>query len=111
MKRYCFALDLKDSLQLIEEYEAYHKKVWPEILNSIRSSGIEQMEIYRVHTRLFMIMETRDSFSFEDKASADQINPIVQNWESLMWKYQQALPFANPGEKWVRLEKIFDLNS
>jgi L-rhamnose mutarotase len=26
-----------------------------------------------------------------------------------MWKYQQALPMAKPGEKWLLMDKIFDL--
>jgi L-rhamnose mutarotase len=67
------------------------------------------MEIYRVANRLFMIMEVNSQFSFEEKAKADISNPKVQEWERLMWNYQEALPFANPGEKWVLMEKIFSL--
>jgi L-rhamnose mutarotase len=26
-----------------------------------------------------------------------------------MWKFQQALPHARPGEKWIRMERIFKL--
>jgi len=26
-----------------------------------------------------------------------------------MWKFQQALPAAEPGEKWRRMERIFKL--
>src|SRR5690348_7971363 len=100
MKRYCLALDLKNDPTLIAEYEAYHKKVWPEILASIKDSGIEQMEIYRTGNRLFMIMEVNDTFSFEAKSKADVDNAKVQEWEKLMWTYQQALPLAKPGEKW-----------
>ncbi|HRE63319.1 MAG TPA: L-rhamnose mutarotase [Ferruginibacter sp.] len=107
--RYCFALDLKDNETLIAEYEAYHQAVWPEILESIHSSGIEALEIYRVQNRLFMIMETNPSFSFEEKSIADAGNPKVQEWETLMWNYQQALPGAKPGEKWMLMEKIFKL--
>lgn len=109
MKRYCLALDLKDDPQLIAEYEAYHKKIWPEIEQSIRSSGIERMEIYRTGNRLFMIMETSDNFSFEKKAATDAATPKVQEWETLLWRYQQALPDAKPGEKWIVMEKIFEL--
>ena len=47
MKRYCLALDLKDDPKLISEYEALHKKIWPDIEISIRESGIEKMEIFR----------------------------------------------------------------
>jgi len=109
MKRYCLALDLKEDTGLIAEYEAYHQKVWPEILKSIRDSGIESMEIYRVINRLFMIMEVNESFSFEAKAKADRLNPRVQEWEKLMWKYQQALPGAKPGEKWILMDRIFQV--
>jgi L-rhamnose mutarotase len=109
MKRYCLALDLKDDPLLIAEYEAMHQNVWPEIIKSIRDSGIESMEIYRVSNRLFMIMETTDSFSFQRKSLLDIASVKVQQWELLMWKYQQALPTAKPGEKWMLMEKIFSL--
>lgn len=107
--RYCFALDLKDDPALIAEYERYHERIWPEIEQSIRASGITDMEIYRIGNRLFMIMETDDTFSFAAKAAADAANPKVQEWEELMWTYQQALPMAKPGEKWLLMERIFNL--
>jgi L-rhamnose mutarotase len=108
-KRYCLALDLKDDPQLIAEYEAHHRRVWPEILESIRNSGIRSMEIYRLHTRLMMVMEVAGDFSFERKAAADRGDPRVQAWESLMWKYQQAIPGGASGSKWQLMEKIFEL--
>jgi L-rhamnose mutarotase len=110
MKRYCFALDLIDDPALIAEYEHHHQQVWPEIIHSIKSAGIEVLNIYRTGNRLFMIMETNDQFSAEEKAKADAANPKVQEWETLMWKFQHALPWAKPGEKWVVMEKIFDLS-
>lgn len=108
MKRYCLALDLKDDPGLIAEYEDHHKKVSEEILASIKDSGIGRMELFRAGNRMFMIMEVTNSFSFEEKARMDESNPAVQKWEALMWKYQQALPFAKPGEKWVLMKKFFD---
>jgi L-rhamnose mutarotase len=107
--KYCFALDLKNDERLISEYEKYHQEVWPEIIDSIRDSGITDLEIYRVSNRLFMIMETDTSFSFDKKTAIDQANPTVQEWETLMWKYQEALPGAKPGEKWMLMNKIFEL--
>ena len=109
MKRYCFALDLKDDDKLIAEYEKYHEAIWPEITESIIAAGIEQLEIYRVENRLFMIMETNEEFSFEKKNKMDAKNEKVQEWERLMWKYQQALPSAAEGEKWILMKNIFKL--
>lgn len=108
--RYALALDLKDDPVLIAEYERLHKQIQPEIEQSIRQAGITNMEIYRVGNRLFMLMETDDTFSFTAKAAADASNPAVQAWETIVWNYQQALPFAKPGEKWVLMDKIFNLN-
>ena len=107
MKRHCLALDLRPDPALIAEYEAMHRAVWPEILDSIRAAGILSLEIYRIENRLFMILEADDDFSFEKKAAADAANPKVQEWETLMWRYQQALPSAKPGEKWVLMERVF----
>lgn len=111
MQRFCLALDLKPDPALIAEYERHHRAVWPEVLESLRAAGIESLEIYRIDNRLFMILEAGDDFSFEKKASLDAANPKVQEWETLMWEYQQALPVARPGEKWVLMKKIFSHSS
>ena len=109
MKRYCLALDLIEDNKLINEYEKWHQSIWPEIRKSILDSGITSMEIYRTGNRLFMIMETDPSFSFEKKSAMDAGNPKVQEWEQLMWKFQQALPWAKKGEKWIMMDRIFQL--
>lgn len=109
MKRFCLTLDLKDDPNLIAEYKRYHEKIWPEITRSIKDSGIEDMEIYLLGTRMFMIMEVNESFSFEAKNRADQLNPKVQEWENLMGSFQKSLPQAGPGEKWLLMERVFKL--
>jgi L-rhamnose mutarotase len=109
MQRHCLALDLVNDPASIAEYEAYHRAVWPEIIESITSSGIHVLDIYRTGNRMFMIIEASDDFSFEKKAAMDKANPIVQKWEELMWTFQQAVPGAAPGEKWKLMDKIFSL--
>ena len=108
-RRYCLALDLKDDPKLIEEYKRYHQKIWREITESIQQAGIEDLEIYLLGTRLFMIMEVNESFSFVAKAEMDRSNPKVQEWEQLMWRFQKPLPQAKPGEKWLLMDRIFKL--
>jgi|SRR6476660_5243641 len=109
-RRYCLTLDLKDDPELILEYKHYHEQIWPEITKSILESGITDMEIYLLGSRLFMVIETNEAFSFESKAAADRANPKVREWEQLMWKFQQELPNCKPGEKWVLMERIFKLD-
>ena len=110
-RRFCLTLDLKEDPTLIAEYKRNHQTIWPEITKSIKDSGIEDMEIYLLGTRMFMIMEVNERFSFEAKAQDDGKNPKVQEWENLMWKFQQSLSQAKPGEKWMRMERIFQLEA
>lgn len=107
--RHCFALDLIDDPELISAYKKHHEKVWPEIVESIKDSGIIALDIYLVENRLFMIMEVSEGFSLEAKTQADAANKKVREWEALMWTYQQALPKSRPGEKWRLMEHIFQL--
>jgi L-rhamnose mutarotase len=108
-RRFCLTLDLKNDPELIAEYKRYHQKIWPEITRSIKDSGIEDMEIYLLGTRMFMIMEVNETFSFATKTKMDQSNPKVQEWEALMGTFQQTLPQAKPGEKWLLMERVFKL--
>ena len=109
MQRFCLALDLIDDAEMIREYEEYHKSgnAWPEVTQHDLEAGITNLELYRTGNRLFMILEADDDFTFEKKAALDAANPKIQEWENLMWKFQQALPWAKPGEKWVLMDKIF----
>jgi len=108
-KRYCLTLDLEDDPALIAEYRRHHQKIWPEITSSIKDSGIVDMEIYLLGTRMFMVMEVDARFSFDAKTKSDHANSKVREWEELMWKFQKPLPAAKPGEKWLLMERIFKL--
>lgn len=108
-RRFCLTLDLKDDPTLVAKYKRYHEKIWPEITRSIKDAGVIDMEIYLLETRLFMIMEVNQSFSFDAKSRADRLNPKVQQWENLMSTFQKSLPQAKPGEKWVLMERVFKL--
>ncbi|WP_116138342.1 L-rhamnose mutarotase [Trinickia diaoshuihuensis] len=108
--RYGLALDLKDDPQLIARYEEFHRDVWPDVIRHIRQHGVTGMEIYRLGTRLFMIMETDDAIYDADRMAQAALNdPAVQRWETLMWEFQTPTPWTPAGQKWVRMERIFEL--
>ena len=108
-RRFCLTLDLKDDPALIAEYKRHHEKIWPEITKSIKDAGVLDLEIYLLGTRMFMILEADETFSFEKKTQSDRTNPKVQEWENQMWRFQESLPEARPGEKWLLMERIFKL--
>jgi L-rhamnose mutarotase len=60
---------------------------------------------------MFMVIEANERFSPEAQAKVMRENPKVREWEDLMWRFQQPLPQAQPGEKWLPMERIFKLES
>ena len=107
-RRHCLTLDLKNDPVLIAAYTRHHQAVWPGVLESLRASGVVRAELYLRATRLVMILDVSPVFSFEANAARDLADPIVQEWERLMWTFQQALPDAPAGEKWQPMERIFE---
>ena len=105
--RLCFALDLKNDSALIKEYKAWHTKVWPEVEESFRLTGIQNVSIYHVENRLFMIMEVDSDFSLVKKAAYDSSNDRIQEWEALMDQFQERLPNTPKGQKWRLMEEIY----
>lgn len=111
MKTYCLALDLKDEPALIAEYKRWHQRgvIWPEVIDKIKDGGVISEEIFLLGTRLVMVLKTTDEFDLDAKSAALRADAKMQEWEALMWKYQEPVPEARPGEKWVLMEKIFEV--
>ena len=111
MPRYCLTLDLQNDPAKIAEYKRYHEKIWPEVRDSLYAAGVTQMEIYLLGTRMCMIMNVNDDFSFDRKAAMDSANPRVLEWEALMANFQAVPEGANPVRRWTLMEKVFDLST
>ena len=107
MARLCFALDLYGEPASIAEYERMHGpgEVWPKVIEHIRATGVQDMEIWRTGDRLLMIAEVSEDYPRPIEAPNE-----VEQWEKLMWRFQRALPHAAAGEKWVAMKRIFALD-
>ena len=109
MKRYCQTLELRDDPEMIEKYVEAHAHVWPEIQDGIREVGILDMQIYRLGTRLFMIMDTVDDFDFVKDNARLATLPRQAEWEAYVAQFQGCDPSAPSTDKWRLMEKIFEL--
>jgi L-rhamnose mutarotase len=109
MPRLYFALDLKDDAALIAEYERWHRPeyIWPEVLAGLSTAGVTELEIFRCGNRLVMVMDAPAGLAAGNPA-ASALGRAAQ-WEEQMWRFQQSLPFAEPGQKWVPMQRIFSL--
>lgn len=110
--RRCLALDLHDDPALIARYEAHHRAVWPEVLAHLRRHGVLELEIFRLGTRLVMVMDTDDAvFDPVAMAAAERDDPRLREWEALMWRFQLATPWTHEGAKWTPMTPIFRLSA
>jgi L-rhamnose mutarotase len=111
MTRHVFTLDLRDDPAAIADYRAYHQDVWPEVIDSLRRSGVEQMDIHLLGRRLVMIVEMRDGADYR-RAFASHVasSARVAEWERLMRSLQEPAPGTPAGEWWAVMEPVFSLN-
>ena len=110
MKRFCQTLELRDDPELIEKYCEAHAHVWPEIMAGQREVGILDMQIYRLGNRLFMIVDTVDSFDWDRDMARLATLPRQAEWEAYVAQFQGCDPAAPSSAKWQLMDMIFDSN-
>lgn len=110
MKVYGLTLLLQDDPAKIAAYKQHHQAVWPEVTARIRQFGIREMQIFLLGRRMFMYIETEDSF--DPKRDFARINEGARSleWDNLMRELQERAPEAQPHEWWGEMEHVFDLN-
>jgi L-rhamnose mutarotase len=111
MQRFCFTLNLRPDPDLVAEYVELHRHGRPEIHRSIRDAGVLDMQIFLHGRQLFMVMDTTDSFTLEQKAAMDLANPEVLEWERLMARFQDVNEHGDFDTKWKLLQKVFQLTT
>ena len=102
-------LDLKDNPDLIKQYRYYHSRqgIWPEILQGIKDSGILEMEIFLLGTRLVMIVELAADAEWDEVMQRMGNVPRQAEWEDFVAQFQKAAAGAASQEKWQPMERIF----
>ena len=109
MKRYCQTLKLKDNKGSISSYISVHENVWTEVQQGMKQVGILDMQIYIHENLLFMIVDTVDDFDWEMNMSRLAQLPRQAEWEKYVARFQDVDENASSKEKWVLMNKIFEL--
>lgn len=110
MKHFGLTLNLKNDPAIIEKYKAYHRDAWPETLAGLKAVGITKMNIYLLGRRLFMAMETVDTFDIKrDFPRYLEEHPKCREWDELMRTFQEPVKDAQAGEWWAQMEIVFEL--
>ena len=72
-------------------------------------SGILEMEIYILGTRLVMIIDTPLGFDLDTALSRLATLPRQQEWETYMSVFQECSADATSADKWQPMERMFHL--
>lgn len=94
--------------EVLEEYKRIHVKIWQEIEDAIRESGIINYSIYYKDGFLFAYFEydgPEEEFAvrMEKLAAA----PRMDEWWGITKAMQMPLETRAPGEWWADMEEVF----
>jgi L-rhamnose mutarotase len=110
MSQYVLTVNLRDDPTAIAAYREHHRRVWPEVIDSLKRAGVRRMDIHMLGRQLVMIVELTDGVDFT-RAFASHVasSPRVAEWEQLMKSLQEPSSGAAPGEWWARMDPVFQL--
>ena len=103
-ERVCFQLSVRPDL--LEEYKARHREVWPEMLDALRRAGWRNYSLFlRSDGFLIGYLECED---FE-AARAMEETDVNARWQADMAPFFELPEGARPDTGFERLEEIFHL--
>jgi L-rhamnose mutarotase len=104
MTRYGMVIRIKP--ECLQEYVAYHAKVWPEVLATIHACNIRNYSIYHKDDYLFSYFEYVGE-DFESDMAQMARDPKTREWWALMGPMQEPLETRAPGEWWAKMTEVF----
>lgn len=111
MKRIVKTLLLKDNPILIEKYCKIHEKIWPEVREGIKDSGISNMEIFLQGRLAVMLVEISENLDENEVFKKLAEYPRQKEWEEYVAQFQECNKDDSSAEKWKVMSKIFTLNN
>jgi len=94
--------------EVTEEYKRIHVKIWPEIEQAIRESGITNYSIYLKDGMLFAYYEyTGPDAEYAARMERLGNAPRMQEWWALTKAMQIPLPIRAEGEWWADMQEVF----
>ncbi|MFV0541741.1 MAG: L-rhamnose mutarotase [Aestuariibaculum sp.] len=108
-KHVLLTANLVDDKQLQEEYLEYHKtqfKKWPEVAQGFCNANFQQLQVFKNGRQLLLVISIPKGSSLDDlNPKTTKGNPRMDEWNTLMKKYQTGIKGTKPNETWVFLKK------
>jgi hypothetical protein len=103
--------NLVEDTSMQNQYVNYHLtqfQKWPEVAKGFCNADFQQVIVLKNGRQLMLVI------SIPKGKTLDELNPKttennlrVDEWNSIMKKYQQGIKGTNPGETWVVLKPVF----
>jgi L-rhamnose mutarotase len=107
MNRVGFMLKVRS--ELVDEYKAHHRNVWPEMQAALREAGWHNYSLYlNDDGLLFGYFET--PHSLEAAQAAMDKTEVNARWQAMMGPYFEIPPGAAPDQSFIQLEEVFHLD-
>ncbi|MDZ4764784.1 MAG: L-rhamnose mutarotase [Chloroflexota bacterium] len=106
MKRFGQVVRLRPEIEA--EYKQIHVKIWDEIADAIRESGIRNYSIYLKDGWMFAYYEYEGpDAEFDARMEALGNAPRMQEWWTITKAMQLPLDTRAEGEWWANMEEVF----
>jgi len=93
-----------------KEYLAYHKtqfEKWPEISKGFCNAEFQRLAIFKNGRQLMLIISIPKGKKLDDlNPKTTENNPKVEEWNTIMKKYQEGIEGTKPEEVWVFFKPI-----
>ncbi|KQR70951.1 L-rhamnose mutarotase [Pedobacter sp. Leaf176] len=101
---------LVEDEKMQKEYLDYHKtqfEKWPEISKGFCNAEFQRLAIFKNGRQLMLIISIPKGKKLEDLNPKTTLNnPKVEEWNTIMKKYQEGIAGTKPGEVWVFFKPI-----
>ena len=104
MERYAWKATLKEGKK--EEYIRRHNEIWGELVELLKSAGIENYSIWLCGNELFGYYECKHGVEYAGRVQAE--SPIVDKWNEYM-KDVMIMPLDPETGAQPKLEQVFFL--
>ena len=106
MQRMCRIIKVKP--EVIAEYKRIHAAVWPEILEAIAKSNVQNYSIFlREPENLLISYWEYMGTDYEGDMAGIKLAPRMQEWWDMTDPMQEPLAIRAQGEWWADVPEVF----
>lgn len=102
--------NLVNNPKLQKEYMDYHAtqfQSWPEVSKGFCNASFQRLLIYKTGRQLMLVISIPKGTSLDElNPKTTENSPRVDQWNSIMKKYQEGIEGTKPGETWIFLRKL-----